>query len=274
MNTNRKSGVSILAMAALLSAGMTSCSSDNRGGEAADGTACLNVCLKGNGRFSRALSESDWNTAANYNVEIINSSAEVIKTFVQGEMPERITVPYGTYTVRASYGEQKVASRDTFLSTGETTVNVASGEEKTVNVECAPTCGKVMVQFDASMATYYSDYYVDFTTPQMPAGTVAKWVRTDTEPWYLAVGETGDKVTATIHLTPKAEYDTNKTHTDGSQSDGTIVRQYTLQRNKAWTLKVTATYDSSQGEMNGVRVTIDESVTEDVYDEEVPITWM
>lgn len=259
-------------MAGVLVAGaLASCSSNEDGVMPNDGKGRLSVTIGTETQFAtRALNEGDWRNTANYTVEILDAGGQNVGTYSAAQLPDEIELENGSYTVHAYYGEEKAASRTTFLSEGSTNVALNVGDEpKSVTVNCLPTCGKVQAKFGTDMATYYSDYYVTYSSPKMDAGTEATWAKTDTEPWYLAVSKDGDMVTATIHLTPTEEYVTDESMT----TEGTIVRTYKLERDKAWTLNIAPQYDTAKGTL-GVTITVDESTNDQEVDVVIPAEWI
>lgn len=269
MRTNN-SLLACLAIAGVL----VSCNS-GVGETSAEGLAMLSLDINaGDGFTTRAVDESSYRNSDNYSVDVIETSTgNVIESYSPGAVLGLVTVPFGTYTVKAYMGEEKAASRDVFLSQGEATVNLSSGEYRSVTVNCTPTCGKAMVKFSSDMDTYFSNYYVEYSTPSLGSAK-AVWAKADTEPWYLAVAAgAGSEVKATIHLTPRAEYDINQTHTDGATSEGTVVKTYTLKRNKAWTLNIAPNYSSSQGTL-GLTITIDDTTEDSVINVEIPSEWI
>lgn len=248
--------------ALLLGGVLMSCSSESE--VVPSNTGKLKVSVEAPSGFAtRSVSEDDYRVAANYTVEVKDNEGNVKETF-KGNSNETLELPIGTYTVTASYGKEENASRNTFLCTGSTPVNIGSSTDESVTVVCSPTCGKAAVKFDAKMADYYNDYYVEYSTPALGSQKVT-WAKTDSEPWYLKVGEQGDDVVATIHLTPKDEYLTDEQKTAG-YSEGVVTQTYNLKRNKAWTMNIKPNYTTSVGEL-GISITIDDSTN----DQEVPI---
>ncbi|MCF0202658.1 MAG: DUF4493 domain-containing protein [Bacteroidaceae bacterium] len=220
---------------------------------------------------SRAVNEADYKSLANYRVVITDQYDAVKEEFAGNAVPSSINLPIGSYKVTASYGEEQAASRDKFLSTGYALVNITGGDEQVVSITCEPTCGKVAVNFDATMATYYTDYYVEYSTPKL--GTQkAMWAKGDKDPYYLAVNAGGDEITATVHLTPKEEYMTDEQKT-ASFVDGVITQKYTLKRNEAWTMKIKPNYTNTTGTL-GISITIDETTVDHPVDITVPAEWI
>ena len=189
-------------MASLASGVFVSCSQGES--DLAGGTGAIKLSIANEeGSFTtRALNESDYKLAANYTVEVKKDGSLVAGPYKGDELPNTITLPIATYTVSAYSGVERAASRDEFLSAGSEIVNLGSGEEKQVRVVCQPTCGKCVVKFDSKMDEYYNDYYVEYYTKAVGTSPV-KWLKADTEPWYLLVDKDGEDVKAVIHLSVK-----------------------------------------------------------------------
>lgn len=254
-----------MLMTMFVGTAMVSCTAESESPATGTGTMALTLETQSEFASTRAVTESDYKNLANYTVQVTDRDGNVREEFMGNEIPGMIELPIGSYTVTATCGEEKVASRNTFLSTGSSPVNIGSDSEEKVTVTCAPTCGKAAVKFDETMADYYTDYYVEYTTPALGQGKVV-WAKADQEPWYLAVSEQGDDVVATIHLAPKPEYLTDEQKTSG-YAEGVITKQYNLKRNKAWTMNIKPNYSTSIGQL-GISITVDESTN----DTEVPIT--
>ncbi|MCF0183808.1 MAG: DUF4493 domain-containing protein [Bacteroidaceae bacterium] len=259
----------ILALS--VAAVMGACTS-NSSEETLMGTVSLSLATtEGESFQTRALDENSYRDVSKYTVDILQGST-VVKTYKGDALPKNEPLPFGTYTVHAYYGTQAAASRDNFLSEGTATLNLASGERKTVNVTCAPTCGKAMVNFAADMAIYFNSYYVEYKTKALGNG-VAKWSETDTEPWYLLVDPAGETVTATIYLTPKEEYEIVKEGEEATSTTTTVVRTYVLNPNKAWTLNIAPNYHQTSGQLS-IEITIDESTNDKEQEIIIPAEWI
>ena len=69
----------------------------------------------------------------------------------------------GGYTVEAFYGNESEASRNDFYVYGKEEGTIKADGKENVNVVCAPTCGRITVDFEEGMSTYFADYNVVFT---------------------------------------------------------------------------------------------------------------
>lgn len=225
---------------------------------------------------TRALNEDNYKNTANYNVKIINTANDNILVDCKASelstyLPK--TVEIGTYTVLATYGNEHAASRNEFLMTGSSTVRVNAKEEKTVNVTCSPTCGKVSVQFADEMATYYDDYSVSFSGTSALGSNNFAWAKTDSEPWYIKLNEAGETVSYTISLTAKPEY-MHKGEDGSSLATGVATGSFKLDRNKAHKLSIKPNYTPTTDGGMSLTITIDESTNDHEITWDVPVTWI
>lgn len=237
------------------------------------GSLVLDLSAVANFEQTRALNEADYSNTQNYNVKIINTSNEnVILECKASELSANLpkTVDIGSYRVEASYGTERDASRSEFYMYGEEVTTVKAKEQKTVTVNCTPTCGKVAVAFNSEMATYYNDYSVTFGgTKKLGAKTIA-WAKTDTEPWYVALDKSAETITYTITVTTKDEY----LPEGASTNTGTATGTFTLERNKAHKLTISPNYKpTTEGGMK-LTIIVDDSTNDREYTWEVPVTWI
>ncbi len=263
MKTKKTFLMSCMLGASLL---LGACSSEQENLPKSDfGTVSFGVEAKAG--FTRAVNEADYANTDNYTVEILNNTGTPhTPPFQYGERENSYDLPNGSYTMKAYYGTESVASRDEFYVVGETPF-VVNGEGKTentsplqINVDCYPTCGKVVTFFDnASMDEYFSDYYVEYETEALGEDK-AMWAKNDVEPWYLKLNPEGEVVKATIHVTRK----------DDGKTD-VISKTYAMTPGKAWTMNI-APKDGS-GSLT-LTITIDETTEDHELDFTVPSDWI
>lgn len=223
---------------------------------------------------TRAVDESSYQNFDNYTVNIIdgrgNSKFSGTYATLQTRLP--LELDLGSYSVTASYGTEFAASRDGFKVEGSNTFTISAANTVTSTVNCTPTAGKVLVAFDASMATYYDTYSVDFSGTAALGSSVAHWGKDDTAPYYLALNESGETVTYTIYLTAKTDYATLQ---EGNKvTDATATGSFTLQRNTAKKLTIRPNYTPSTEGGLAITVTIDDSTNDKPIDIEVPVSWI
>ena len=246
---------------------LVSCQQEELGGvPVAKGTGTITLELNAqpgfaSGSKTKAVDEAAYKDKNEYTLRIL-SGDNIKGEYLFKDRPVSIELEEGAYMLKAFYGNEQVASRNEFYVYGEKAFGVKGGDlDKLVSVECVPACAKVQVDFDATMATYFSDYKVVYDTKALNGATTATWVKDDTEPWYLKVDKTGETVKATISLTPKVEYETK---------EATIVQTKTLSPNQGWTLKVKPNYNHGQ---LGLEITIEETTVDEPIDIIIPPNW-
>ncbi len=237
---------------------LASCSSTEADEQPKANFGSIKMGVKASTSFTRAVNESDYANTGEYTVEIWNSENSKVYSELYKNLPNSINLPNGNYTLKACYGTEEVASRNTFYVYGEKNFAVNANDQE-LEVDCYPTCGKVRTYFDKSMADYFSSYSVAYETKALAGGNVL-CSATDTEPWYLKLDKEGEIVKATINLTRIS---------DGKSSP--VVKEYAMTPGKSWTLNVAPKNDNG---VLGITITIDES-TEDINkDIIVPSDWI
>mgnify|MGYP004517695879 FL=1 len=246
-----------------------SCSKDDAGSVAepnGSGTISLSVAADANFKSSRAVSESDYKNADNYTVKIMQGEEE-IASFLYKDKASSYKLDNGNYTLKAYYGEEFPASRDKFYVVGTKEFTV-DGNDVNVKVDCEPTCGKLVVNFDTKMSEFFSNYYVTYETKALTAaGTECRWAKDDTEPWYVKLDAAGEVVKATVHYTVKS-----------SNKEGTQVLTYKttdgvekMMPNKSWTLNISP--KDNNGSLS-ITITIDENTNDRPIKIVVPTDWL
>lgn len=263
-----------LGMAGMLA----SCSSDTTEPSTGGKKGTLTLDLTSGVNFeagTRAVNESSYQNYDNYTVNVTaqGGSSKFSGTFAELRDRMPMELDLGSYTITASYGAEHAASRDEFLVEGESTFSIEAGKDITANVTCEPTCGKLSVQFDATMATYYSEYFVNFSGSAAMGTGSAAWGSEDTAPYYVALNPGGETLTYTIHLKAKDDYATQLA--DGSKAvEGEVTGTFTLERNKAYKLSISPNYTPSTEGGLSIQITIDETTNDKQIDIEVPISWI
>lgn len=213
--------------------------------------------------FTRAVDMAALSNTDNYIIDIYDAEGNNLMSKALGEIEEStVELEEGTYKLVAHYGESKPASQSVLMMKGERTFSVEAGKVSEVGVTCTPVSAKVMVDFGEKMETYFSDYYVTYSTKALnEEGTAAIWSRTNTDPWYLLV-ENDETVKATIHVTRKS---------DGKST--TVERQHNLSAGKAWTLSIEAKEEEQPSGDATFTITIDDTTNDKEETIIVPNNW-
>lgn len=259
---------------ALLSFAAVSC---NKEASLPEGRGRILLSLSSDAGFklTKALNEAEYKDTDSYSVLMTNSNGKEIMNCLGSEIEDNLPkdLEMGSYTIKASYGKEFAKSRDKFYVEGVQTIMLQPKETKTVVLNCLPTCGKVLVQFDPSMSTYYSAYSVTFGGTKALGSDTAVWAKNDTEPWYLALDAAGETVSYTLALTVNEDYQ----HIDAggnAQKNAQVKGSFKLERNKAHKLTVKANYTPQTDGGMGLSVVIDDSTNEKPVTITVPVTWI
>lgn len=224
---------------------------------------------------TKAVNENLYSNTDYYDVIITSSTGKEVLKCKGGELSSNTPkeLDMGTYKIIASYGTDADASRDGFYVEGQASVVLQPKEERTVQITCTPTCGKVSVNFSSDMAEYYSDYYVEYGGTEALGSKTVKFGKGETDPWYIKLKPEGETVSYKICLT------TNDTHQqkDASgniQKNAVITGSFELKRNKAHKFKIKPNYTPQTEGGMGLTITIDESTEDRNVKIEVPVSWI
>lgn len=234
----------------------------------------LNVSLKANSELfvTRAVNENSYMNTENYSVVVTDNNGNVRLNCLGRELGSKmpITLPLGGFTVKAFYGTEHAYSRDEFYVEGIYKGNIVGDDMQHVAVTCAPTCGRIVVNFSKDMMDkYFADYNVSFTGTEAMGTESIIWSKDDSEPWYVKLAPDGETISYTIKTKTKEEYvDANKNNV--TTKTGT----FKLSRNKAYKLSISPVYTpTDQGKLD-IEITIDESTNDIESDSEVDVDWV
>lgn len=274
----KKTTLGVMMAAALLA---TSCLSEQQNLEPKNegskkGKIVLNLSTQTSfDEQTRALNEADYRNTANYTVQLLQGTT-VIETWrgPQSNLEfERTIGSNNSYTIKAFYGTEEKASRSTFRVEGSASFILNADDEKEVNVNCAPTCGKISAAFDNAMATYYDDYNIEYAGTEALGSEKLAWAKNDTEPWYVLLKEGGEEISYTISLKAKEAY--QHIDKDGNKSEtGVATGKFTLKRNEAHKLTVKPNYIPNENGTFTLTITVDETTNDRVVPIEVPVEWI
>lgn len=277
MKRNANQSRLMIGMTLLLATTLVSCSQDAElDNQAGNKKGQLTLTLGSNADFlaeTRAVDESSYENTDNYDVVVTdkdgNEKLSCKGSQIASKMP--LTMVIGGFTVRASYGEESAASRDQFFVLGEYSGTIKSDETESIEVLCTPTCGKITVNFDESMPTYFADYNVVFTGTEALGNNTISWLKDDTEPWYVKLksGAVGETIDFTITTTTKDEFINSE-----KEQISTMTGTFKLSRNKAYKMNIKPTYTSTSTGDLSIEVEIDETTNDIPVDIDVPVTWL
>lgn len=265
----------MLGAVAILGLTFASCSQDPAEGPEVNGKkGMLMLNLNGKTNFvkTRALNEADYNNVDNYTVVVTDKDGREQLNCKGSEVASRmpLTMSIGSYTVKAFYGEEKAASRDIFYVEGIKTGTIKADQKENIEVVCTPTCGRIVVNFNDEMATYFSDYNVSFTGTEALGSESISWLKDDVEPWYVKLNEGEETISFTITTTTKEEY----VNSGNKEQVATKTGTFRLSRNKGYKMNINPSYTPSETGSVDIVITIDESTNDKPVDIEVPVDWI
>lgn len=265
----------MLGAMAILGLTFASCSQDPAEGSGVDGKqGVLMLSLNGKTNFvkTRALNESSYNNTDNYTVVVTDKDGRERLNCKGSEVASKmpLTMDIGGYTVKAFYGRETAASRDEFYVEGVKSGTIKADQREDIEVVCTPTCGRIMVNFNEEMATYFSDYTVSFSGTEALGSETLAWLKNDVEPWYVKLNEGGETISFTITTTAKDEYVNSSNKEQVATKTGT----FRLSRNKGYKMNINPSYTPSEGGSVSIEITIDESTNDKPVDIEVPVDWI
>ena len=273
----RKLRTLLVKMVCALAGGLmlSACSSEEGGSQAMGGKGAVILDLAAETVFdtkTKAVDESTYLTdrpLADYKVKILDAQGHVVSgcEWKYSERPTGlIELSNGSYTVVASDGEEfnvNASTRNGIYMYGSSRFDVNSDKVAAVNVACEPACGKKVVKFGDTMATYFSDYAVHFSTQAAGENGPIIWPKGDTDPLYVKLAEAGENVTATFQFTKKA---------DGTKAEvNTLTRE--MKWGSMWTITVNPKVEDTTGKV-GITITFDDSTNDKPIDIEIPSDWL
>lgn len=259
MNTMRKL-VAQLLLCALGGGLLTACSSEEEMLQIPEGKGYVKLALNTDLGFqTKAVDEKEYEDLNNYTVQILKDGKVVDgMEWKYSNMPtELIELSAGAYDLKAFYGEDKAASKQSMYVEGQTSFNI-NNDQTTASVTCKPVCGKVTVKFDSKMADYFNDYSITFQTKALGDMNIS-WAKNDTDPIYLKV-ENQEKISAVYNLIDKQGKQANI----GNKS-------YELSPLKHLIINVVPAVSNGQ---IGISIEIDESTNDHEEDIIIPSDWI
>ncbi len=163
------------------------------------------------------------------------------------------------YTLKASYGDESVASYDKLLCAGEETFTVQPGSKKTVAFQCTPKAAKVTVDFSDDFDEYFGDCDVTVKTQYMDNAWLLNKSTVGKQLFIKAVKD--ENVALTFNVKDK----------DGASINIPVKSKSVKVDPKTW-LKINVKPDVEEivGGKFGISITISDQVTEDEIEIELP----
>lgn len=241
-------------------AAFTACTSDEEEALIPEGKGYVKLSLDADAGFqTKAVDESEYANKNNYTVQILKDGKVVDgMEWNYTNMPtELIELTNGGYELKAFYGEDKAASKQSMYVEGKTPFNINSDKVE-ASVTCKPVCGKVTVKFDSKMADYFNDYSITFKTKALGDLNIS-WAKNDTDPIYMKVDNEGESISAVYTLVDKQ----GKSTTINNKS-------YSLSPMKHLIINVVPTVSSGK---IGITIEVDDTTNDIPVDIEIPSDW-
>lgn len=141
---------------------------------------------------SKAGAEALQLDAADFAVEIINAQGNVSKHWDRyGEMPEKVRLNTGNYTMRALYGSDREAGFDSPYFLGEAPFTIAGQQSRQVEVTCKLAGCMAAIVYGGQIAQDYTDFRTEITSGRSNTVTFGK---NETRPAYFPAGELNLKI--------------------------------------------------------------------------------
>ncbi len=205
-----------IVLGGVLLLGVQSCHDEKQFENKTDGvgrvlTSGLTVELKGNTRAGNLPAVSD------FTVDFVNQDGKTEESYIYSHMPEIVSLPVGSYTVMAYYGENKPAEFDNPYYLGKSAVfSITTGHITEINdpVVCSLANVKVTVNFDVNLVAVMSS---DTEVKVQMGGDDAELIFTKDEErsGYFAYIEGSPTLIATFKGTVEGKVvEESKTYTD------------------------------------------------------------
>lgn len=243
---------------------LTACSSEEEM-LISEGKGAVRLSLSASVGFkaqTKAVDEKAYEDVDNYTVQLLKDGTLYNNfSFRYNQIPEFTEVENGTYTLKAFYGDEtKSVYTDDLCFSGSENITIKN-DTANVEIKCKPNSARLNVVFDEKMDTYFSDYRVEVSTIAQDK-SIFPWDKETVGPVYFKVQEK-ESVKFKILLTRKNA---------NSTLPSTISKEYTLSPADAFKLNVAPSI--SNGTLNGITITIDETVIDHPVEIEIPSDWV
>ncbi|WP_304958754.1 DUF4493 domain-containing protein, partial [uncultured Parabacteroides sp.] len=184
-------------------AGFFSCDSDRLNGGGSIGMMSLNLTadttnIKGGALSTKAGNVlEDFEDVDEYMVQIFQES-DTLTSSLYKDFPEELEIKEGSYTLRASKGENLPAAYDNPYFEGSTDFVIKKDMKTPLEVTCTMANARVYAEYSEDFLKAYSDYSVLLKTSYLDgAFTIAKG---ETRGAYLQVEKEGTPLSVAISL--------------------------------------------------------------------------
>lgn len=184
-------------------AGFFSCDSDRLNGGGSIGMMSLNLAadttnIKGGALSTKAGNVlEDFEDVDEYMVQIFQES-DTLTSSLYKDFPEELEIKEGSYTLRASKGENLPAAYDNPYFEGSTDFVIKKDMKTPLEVTCTMANARVYAEYSEDFLKAYSDYSVSLKTSYLDgAFTIAKG---ETRGAYLQVEKEGTPLSVAISL--------------------------------------------------------------------------
>lgn len=184
-------------------AGFFSCDSDRLNGGGSIGMMSLNLAadttnIKGGALSTKAGNVlEDFEDVDEYMVQIFQES-DTLTSSLYKDFPEELEIKEGSYTLRASKGENLPAAYDNPYFEGSTDFVIKKDMKTPLEVTCTMANARVYAEYSEDFLKAYSDYSVSLKTSYLDgAFTIAKG---ETRGAYLQVEKEGSPLSVAISL--------------------------------------------------------------------------
>lgn len=238
---------------------LTGCSSRE---ETAPQEGTLQVDLRAETGFNtRAIDENAYANIQNYTVTLKETATgTVVNQAKYSDWALAYKVDSNKeYTLSASYGTEAPASYDELLCYGEQTFTVTPGETYRVTFAAKPQAAKVSVNFSDDFTSYYKDCEVSIKTKHMTAAET------------MNIEKVGQALYLKAEKNESVELGFRVIKQDGSEATDKSATKTVTVNPQTW-LKVTVKPNVTeiQGGKFGINVIVDDGVTEENIDFDVP----
>lgn len=228
-----------------------------------EGKAKFSLNLSADPSFAKtkAVNTSVYEDVNNYMVEL-SKEGNILETVKYGEMELIKELEPGSYSIRAYCGENVTAGYDQLYVEGSQSFNLVKGDNREVKFTCVPANVKVNIKFEDNFFEFYSDCKVNLKTAHLSSPFVMTKDDAGKDAFFKA-DRGGEALTITFDLKDKQGVDVTPENF-GAQTVTIKPRDFLTITIKPKLI------DIDGGKIDGITVTIDDSVTSQDIPIEIP----